>query len=167
MSDDYSQNLMKQTQQRSALLREQKRKTRTHIAALVRQSYDIFDTFGKPPESLENVNLGFYLVLDGFDPDVITRAFHQYLKTKSVMPKPAQILEIINSKTEVGLTEADKRLMRARDATAKREAERYKKNRAESSMSEDEFNEWYAEQKRLMVGVPENNEPDERSKDDE
>jgi hypothetical protein len=61
------------------------------ISNYVRQSYDIFNTFGKSTASLENICLGFYQVLKDFDNSYINRAFTYWIENHSNMPTPAEI----------------------------------------------------------------------------
>lgn len=61
------------------------------ISNYVRQSYDIFNTYGRSTGSLENICLGFYQVLQAHSADHISKAFNFWLENHSNMPTPAEI----------------------------------------------------------------------------
>lgn len=67
---------------------------KSQLASLVRQAFDIFNTFGKDAAALENIGPGFALALDGQDMVDISRAFKEWMKTKDAFPTPAQILKL-------------------------------------------------------------------------
>lgn len=92
-----NQNLTSQTRPRPALSQEQASADNL-IAALVRQSFDIFHTYGKDPRAIENIILGFIHVLGEKPKAAIQFAFDFWLKEKSSMPTPAEIKYIIETK---------------------------------------------------------------------
>jgi hypothetical protein len=81
---------------------EQKKPSDWHskLSALLLICYDTLDTFGKEPEQLENASKLFAMVLSDFTMQQIESAFKIYLKTNSVMPKPADIVYIIEPPKE-------------------------------------------------------------------
>jgi len=66
------------------------------VALLVRQCFDVLDTFGKTPEQLTNIIKGFVVQLSEYSYDQVRAAFRQYLKRNSKMPCPADIVNIID-----------------------------------------------------------------------
>lgn len=64
------------------------------IASLVRQAFDIFNTFGKDPDALENMIGGFHLILNHHRTEDITAAFGEWMGESAVMPTPADIAKI-------------------------------------------------------------------------
>lgn len=67
------------------------------IAHLVRQSYDIFNKFGRNPDELKSLTHAFLLDLENYSAEQITTAFTVWRRNNSVMPTPADILKIIQS----------------------------------------------------------------------
>ncbi len=61
------------------------------MRALVYQSFNVFNIYGREPESLESILLGFTIALEDIPLDYITRAFKDWLKTNTDMPLPANI----------------------------------------------------------------------------
>lgn len=61
------------------------------LSQLLRQSFDIFNTYGKQPESLKSMVHGFDVVLQKYSTEVITAAFSTWLEEQSCMPTPADI----------------------------------------------------------------------------
>lgn len=68
---------------------------RKKLSALLLICFDALDTYGKEPEQLANVVKTFELVLGRFRFDQIERAFAVYLERNTQMPKPADIVNII------------------------------------------------------------------------
>lgn len=64
------------------------------LSKLLRQSFDIFNTFGKDPDALENILPGFAVALDGCDMRDISSAFQQWLREKEKFPTPAEIKKL-------------------------------------------------------------------------
>jgi len=60
----------------------------------VRQAYDIFNTYGKDPEALKTITLAFSQALGSQNIADISSAFQEWLKYKSGMPTPADILKL-------------------------------------------------------------------------
>src|SRR3954470_18040265 len=54
------------------------------LQALITQSFDIFQVYGKEPEAVKNILHGFSLVLDHYNGQDITAAFHSWMRTASV-----------------------------------------------------------------------------------
>lgn len=61
-------------------------------------SFDTLDTYGKEPEQLKNINKLFQIKLANFTWKQIEDAFGMYLNTGTAMPKPADIISIIEPK---------------------------------------------------------------------
>lgn len=70
-------------------------KTAKTLDELLQQAYDIFDIYGKKPEQLENVMLGFLDVLAPYTDEQISEAFRTWLHNNKKFPVPAEIKEII------------------------------------------------------------------------
>ena len=66
-----------------------------HLRNLIDQCFDIFNIYGKKPESAKNILNGFKLVLSEFDEETITDAFKEWMKQSSTMPTPSDIYKII------------------------------------------------------------------------
>ena len=62
--------------------------------------FDTLDTFGKEPEQLKNLEGAFQLVLGRFNIDDVEAAFRIYMEKYTVMPKPADIVKIIEPPVE-------------------------------------------------------------------
>lgn len=58
------------------------------------------DTFGKEPEQLANVGEVFKLVLGRFTIQQVEAAFRVYMERETSMPKPADIVKIIEPPVE-------------------------------------------------------------------
>lgn len=61
------------------------------INFLVRQSFDIFNTFGKDPDCLETMVPAFCEVLQARHPNTITEAFRLWMLKNEKMPTPSNI----------------------------------------------------------------------------
>ena len=83
------------TLQTSTQIAEQ-RKTQATIAQIVRQSYDIFDVFGKTGTQFKTILMAFDEVLKTYPAERVEGAFMKYLETGTVMPKPANIKNILD-----------------------------------------------------------------------
>lgn len=64
------------------------------LSSLVRQSFDIFNVYGKDPSSVENIILGFSIALEEYDIQDISKSFKQWMKSSSAMPAPADIVKL-------------------------------------------------------------------------
>lgn len=71
-------------------------KTTDLIAQLVRQSYDMFQTYGRTPEQLTSLTKGFCQVLIKYEQQKIRSAFKIWLEDNTTMPTPADIRKVIN-----------------------------------------------------------------------
>ena len=68
---------------------------RKQLSCLVVQCFNTLDTYGKPPEAMESIVKIFHLILGRFSIKVVEEAFRAYLESNTVMPKPADIVKII------------------------------------------------------------------------
>lgn len=68
----------------------------TQLAEYIAQCFDVLNNFGKTPEQLENITGMFLVILGDYRFSVIKSAFQLYMKRSSVMPTPADIINIIN-----------------------------------------------------------------------
>lgn len=68
------------------------------LKELLRQSFDIFNVYGKKPAQMRNILLGFQEALKEFSEDVIEYAFREWLKESSAFPTPSDIVKICNEK---------------------------------------------------------------------
>lgn len=66
----------------------------SQLQALLKQSFDIFNIYGKEPESLENILLGFNLSLEDMEIKYITSAFKEWMASSRNFPTPADIRKI-------------------------------------------------------------------------
>lgn len=82
-SSDHSQDLTSATNKRR------------QIAYLVRQSYDIFRTYGAEPSQLDSLNTAFIDVLERYSLQQITSAFRIWRDENDTMPTPADIRKIV------------------------------------------------------------------------
>jgi hypothetical protein len=85
-----SENTLMTYEQKQELARK-----KVQIAEIVRQSYDIFHTYGKTPEQFHTILKAFDKTLSGYTMDRIASAFDEYLETGTAMPLPADIIKII------------------------------------------------------------------------
>jgi len=67
------------------------RNRNAQLAALITQSFDIFNVYGKEPEALKNIIQGFSVALQNHDMQDIQAAFGQWLREKPNMPQPCDI----------------------------------------------------------------------------
>jgi hypothetical protein len=64
----------------------------------VKQSYDIFNTYGKQTSAIENICMAFWVVLKDVEEEYIHYAFGHWLRERSNMPTPSEILDICRKK---------------------------------------------------------------------
>jgi len=65
------------------------------LTTLVTQCFQTLDTFGKPPEALASMVQMFQAVLGRFTTQEVQKAFSIYMETQTVIPKPADIVRLI------------------------------------------------------------------------
>ena len=65
------------------------------LTSLLLICFDTLDTFGKEPEQLTNLQSSFLMVLGRFTIENVESAFRIYMEHQAVMPKPADIVKII------------------------------------------------------------------------
>lgn len=70
------------------------------MALMVRQCFDVLDTYGKSPEQLANIIKSFLNTLAEYPFDKIKKAFTDYLKRNSKMPTPADIVRLVDPQPE-------------------------------------------------------------------
>lgn len=64
------------------------------LRALIDQSFDIFNLYGKSKSSAGSLLQGFDTVLEQYSIAMITQAFQEWMGKSSVMPTPSDILKI-------------------------------------------------------------------------
>jgi len=69
---------------------------RRKLSHLLLICFDSLDIFGKEPDQLENISHAFQLVLAEYDYSKIEKAFKIYMTEETVMPKPADIIKLID-----------------------------------------------------------------------
>lgn len=73
--------------------------TTNQLKILLRQSYDIFEIYGKKPSQLRNILNGFADVLAPYHQKEITAAFRTWLHRESKFPTPSAIKQIIDEQS--------------------------------------------------------------------
>ncbi len=71
------------------------------LTLLVKRCYETLNTYGKSPEQLESSVMLMQMVLGEFDYDAVRGAFMQFLQVSSDMPKPADIIGILEPEKKV------------------------------------------------------------------
>ena len=74
---------------------------RNKLSKLILISFDVLDTFGKEAEQLENINLAFQMFLEEYSYGEIEKAFKKYMRGNSVIPKPSDIISLIEKRDPV------------------------------------------------------------------
>lgn len=67
---------------------------------LVKSCYESLNTYGKSPEQLEASIMLMQMILGRFDYETVREAFGVYLQNSSDMPRPADIIKIIEPPIE-------------------------------------------------------------------
>lgn len=67
----------------------------TQIVTIVRQSFDIQNTYGKTPEQLKTLQKAMVEDLKAYDLDSINKAFLSWRQESANIPTPADIISII------------------------------------------------------------------------
>lgn len=62
---------------------------------LIKQSFNVFNVFGVQPEAITDKVKAFMLVLDTATLTEISNAFEIWMRTRSLMPTPADISELV------------------------------------------------------------------------
>jgi len=65
------------------------------LAVILRQSYNVFNLYGKTPDQMTDVIMAFDMVLEPFTSHEVVGAFRWWLSNKSSMPTPADIRKYI------------------------------------------------------------------------
>lgn len=86
------QLLSGQTKPQPAPLQGSMREKQAQIAAIVRQCFNILDTYGKPPEALEDLILAMVQDLAEFSLKDIQAAFYSWRRRHTKIPTPAEII---------------------------------------------------------------------------
>jgi len=66
----------------------------TQLKELISQSLDVFNVYGKTPDTAKNMLLGFEMCLEDCDINQITEGFKKWMKKQPIMPTPSDILKI-------------------------------------------------------------------------
>jgi hypothetical protein len=67
---------------------------------MVTQSFDVLNVYGKTTDQLNYIVKAFILVLEAYPPKDVRDAFLHWISRKSVMPTPADIVNIIDPPPE-------------------------------------------------------------------
>ena len=79
------------------------------LSRLLLICFDVLDTFGKEADQLENINNAFQMFLEDYSYSQIERAFKLYMQNNTVLPKPADIIKIMEKpKVSTELTEGQR-----------------------------------------------------------
>jgi hypothetical protein len=70
------------------------------LKALVTQSFEVFNVFGKEPEAIKNIINSFMIVLEDQSLEDINYGFREWLRISSVMPTPADIRELATGEAD-------------------------------------------------------------------
>ena len=112
-----SESILKQTQQPSAALQKQSKtqskdvqnmkpkfwKTNEEtqqLGILIREYYDVFNTYGKSTSSIANIVKYYSMALEDYTIETIKKAFLERLKSNNVFPTPSDIIHIIENNVE-------------------------------------------------------------------
>ena len=66
------------------------------MTSLLLVCFDTLDTFGKEPEQLKNIQKLFEMMLGDYEIGKVERAFIAYMRRGTAMPKPADIINILD-----------------------------------------------------------------------
>jgi hypothetical protein len=66
------------------------------LVALLTMCFDTLDTYGKTEKQFENSLAGFLRLLSKYSFNAIENAIYKYLEHATVMPKPSDLIKIIN-----------------------------------------------------------------------
>lgn len=72
---------------------------RKKLSNLLLICFDTLDNYGKEPEQLVNISQAFQMFLWDYTYDSIEKAFRVYMRSETVMPKPADIIKLIAKPT--------------------------------------------------------------------
>lgn len=62
---------------------------------LIKQSFEVFHVYGRPPEAIPNMVKAFLMVLDTATIQDVEKSFQTWMRTRSVLPTPADILALV------------------------------------------------------------------------
>lgn len=82
------------------------------LSTLIRQSFDVFNVYGKSEEAIENITIGFKIALDGMDMVDISIGFKEWLKTQSSFPTPADIKKLAEHSRTIRAQAVGRRVQR-------------------------------------------------------
>jgi len=74
--------------------------SQSRLTSLLLICFDTLDTFGKEPEQLANLAESFRFILGRFTIEQVESAFRAYMESSTSMPKPADIVKIIEPPVE-------------------------------------------------------------------
>lgn len=77
------------------------RKTAKTLAVLVTKSFNLYNTYGRDPAALGDIFSDFQEALAEYPEEKISLAFTEWRKTKSSMPTPADIIELIEGEKKL------------------------------------------------------------------
>lgn len=66
------------------------------VSQMLIQCFDVLNTYGKPPEAIENIIMMFQSALANENPEDIKKAFVGHIQNNTVMPTPADILHRVS-----------------------------------------------------------------------
>lgn len=69
---------------------------RAQLSMVLRQCFDLFNTYGRDPSALKSMLPTFEELLAPYPTDKVLGAFKEHLKTKPTMPTPSDILAILD-----------------------------------------------------------------------
>lgn len=82
-------------QQWKGLILSSSKAAKEEVAQLLVQCFKVLDTYGKPQEYMRDIVPIFIDTLGEYKIEDIRHAFREYLKIGRVMPKPADIVELL------------------------------------------------------------------------
>lgn len=66
------------------------------LAIVIGQAFDMQKQFGKTTGQLENIVNGFCWIMEPYPVEIVMRAFAQYIRERSDMPTPSDLVKIID-----------------------------------------------------------------------
>ena len=72
------------------------KQNRRDLGQFVSQCFDALNTYGKTPDQLANATKMFVNILKDYPMDAVIKAFGSWMRRSSIMPTPADIINIID-----------------------------------------------------------------------